>query len=528
MLKTLIKKEFLGFFGRMFASRRSKKNSKGSIVLFIILFLYLFIVLGVSFGTLCYTVLQALIENGNLWFYGAFTAVLASMFALLGSVFTSMTQLYDAKDNDLLLSLPIPPSYILLARMIPLGVFNVIYASLVLLPAIIVYATVMGLSYALLLQIVILLLVSVITLAISCLIGRLLAGLLAKVKRKTLITTIFSIVFLVAYMLLMFNINAVLDSILNNVISLTAVFEKYLPTLYWTGLGFGGNGIWFLVTFVLNAVISVGIFFIISKTYIKTINGSKGTAKKKYKNQIQKAKSPFVSLLYKEWKRFSGSATYFMNCAIGVFMVIIAAVVMLINTENIKTVFKESEILSSIMPVVFLGCLLFLLSTVCVSACSVSLEGKALWILKSLPIKAYDVLLAKITLHLLVSAPVSVVVYALLGIVYSFDFLSVLFGCILIVAFVFVMGSFGLKRNLKNPDLEWTNESQPVKQSINVLICMLLGAVFSTVFMTGGIFLSLIIPPYVAIILFALLFTLFAILYNRWFKKHGAQKLMDL
>lgn len=523
MLKTLIKKEFLGFFGKMLTVRSKKRTSNGSIVLFIVLFLYLFIVLGFSFGGLCHSLLTTLIEKDAVWFYGAFTAALATLFALLGSVFSSMTQLYDSKDNDLLLSLPIPPSYILIARMLPLLVFNLIFTSIAFIPAIVVYIMLVGISpLSLLFQIFILLLVSALSLAISCLIGRLLAVFLAKVKRKALVSIIFSAVFFAVYAYFMINLDGAIEKLMENVISLTVFFKKYLPTLYWTGFGFSGNVLWFFVTLLINAAVSVGIYFIISKTYIKTITGSKGSVQRKYKTKKLKEKSVFLSLLYKEWKRFSGSAVYLINCSVGVILVLIATVIAAIKAVDLRSALTATEI-SPLIPAILTGGLLAMLSTDCVSAPSISLEGKSLWILQSLPIKPYDVLLAKLTLHTLVSAPLGVICLITLGIILKIDFLSILFGSILIVSFVFFMGCFGLKRNLKNPDFNWTNEAQPVKQSVNILVTMLLGAALSTVIIGIGVALSSVLPGFLVLLILTCITVLFDLLYNRWFKNQGAK-----
>ncbi len=524
MIKTLIKKEFLGFFGKMFTAKSKKRASKGSVILFAILFLYLFIVLGTSFGGLCHSILTTLIEKDAVWFYGAFTAFLATAFALLGSAFSSMSQLYSSKDNDLLLSLPIPPSYILLARMLPLLVFNLVFTSIVLIPAIVVYVMLIGISFSsLLFQILILIFVSVLSLAISCLIGRLLAVLLAKVKNKTLVSIIFYVVFLAAYMYFMFNLNGAIEKLLENIISVTVFFKKYLPTLYWTGLGFSGNPLWFLVTALLNAAVSVAIFFIISKTYIKTITGSKEQSKRRYKNQKLKEKSVFLSLLYKEWKRFSGSAVYFVNSSFGAFLLLIVTVIAVVKAGNLNDWLAQAAGLHDLIPAILTGVTLAWLSTDCVSACSVSLEGKSLWILKSLPVKSYDVLLAKLALHVLVSAPVGIICFVVLGIVLNVDFLSILFGAVLVALFVFITGIFGLNRNLKNPDFNWTNETQPVKQSLNALLSMLLGAAVATAVIGIGILLSIILPGFLVLLIFDCLFTLFAILLNRRLKYKGSE-----
>ena len=59
--------------------------------------------------------------------------IMALALAVFGSVFMTQTQLYDAKDNELLLSMPIRPLHILMSRMAVLlvltGVFSLCRAA---------------------------------------------------------------------------------------------------------------------------------------------------------------------------------------------------------------------------------------------------------------------------------------------------------------------------------------------------------------------------------------------------------------
>ena len=57
-------------------------------------------------------------------------------FALMfiGSVFTAKSQLFEAKDNELLLSMPVPPGMILLSRMAALLAMNFVLELVVALP----------------------------------------------------------------------------------------------------------------------------------------------------------------------------------------------------------------------------------------------------------------------------------------------------------------------------------------------------------------------------------------------------------
>lgn len=63
---------------------------------------------------------------------------------VIGSVFMAKSQLYEAKDNDLLLSMPIRPRAILASRMLTLGIVNFVYGLIVAAPAIIAWVIYSG------------------------------------------------------------------------------------------------------------------------------------------------------------------------------------------------------------------------------------------------------------------------------------------------------------------------------------------------------------------------------------------------
>ena len=58
---------------------------------------------------------------------------------VVGSVFITYSTLYQAKDNDLLLSMPIPVSKILFTRLFGVYVMGLLFEVLVMIPALIVW-----------------------------------------------------------------------------------------------------------------------------------------------------------------------------------------------------------------------------------------------------------------------------------------------------------------------------------------------------------------------------------------------------
>jgi ABC-2 type transport system permease protein len=87
------------------------------------------------FGGLFKSICVPLASAGFGWLYFALAGLMAFALSFIGSVFTAQQQLFSAKDNDLLLAMPIPPAYILGSRMLMLYVLNLFMEILVIGPA---------------------------------------------------------------------------------------------------------------------------------------------------------------------------------------------------------------------------------------------------------------------------------------------------------------------------------------------------------------------------------------------------------
>lgn len=91
------------------------------------------------FGSMFSSICMPLHELGLGWLYFAIAGLMAFMLTFIGNVFATQTQLFDAKDNELLLSMPIAPKFILGSRMLLLLALDLGYVLLVMGPAGVVY-----------------------------------------------------------------------------------------------------------------------------------------------------------------------------------------------------------------------------------------------------------------------------------------------------------------------------------------------------------------------------------------------------
>lgn len=118
-----------------------------------------------------------------------------------------------------------------------------------------------------------------------------------------------------------------------------------------------------------------------------------------------------------------------------------------------------------------IGIIVFCIVMSNTSCVSISIEGKNLWILKSLPVDEIDILKSKILLNILLTIPISVICFLVIGIKLEFEIIIVVM--LLIILLSIFSSILGLFINLLYPKLEFTSDVQVVKQSASVIITMI-------------------------------------------------------
>ena len=137
MLKTLLKKQLTEIFRSYFYdAKKNKKRSTGSTVMLIIMYIFIMVFfLGAIFTFLAVTLCGSFVSAGMGWLYFALFGLLAILLGAFGSVFNTYSGLYLSKDNDLLLSMPIPVRYIMISRLLGVYLMGLMYSGVVIVPS---------------------------------------------------------------------------------------------------------------------------------------------------------------------------------------------------------------------------------------------------------------------------------------------------------------------------------------------------------------------------------------------------------
>lgn len=529
MMKALIKKQGLEMLSFLSGRKGKKGRSKGGFVLYALLWVYVVLVFGFLFYQMMDTLCMPLISAGLSWLYFALAGTMATALGVFGSVFATQSQLYEAKDNELLLSLPIPPGKILLARMLILYIQNFIFEAAVLVPCLLVYLQTggmppLGTAFFLLL----ILLLPLLALALSCVLGWLVALISSRLRNKSIITVVLSLVFLAVYFIVYSNLNNYLQMMILNSAEVGDWMKTALYPLYQMGLAAQGD----IVAFFIFAGIVLAVFFLVyavlSRSFLHIATRKRGGTKARYREKKQKAVSPDSALLRKELTRFGRSPLYMLNCALGCVFLLVGAIAALVKSQELLGLIEQIPGLSSLSPLLAAAVICLVVSMNVVTAPSISLEGRSLWLLQSLPVTGWQVLRAKLKLHLWISVPVSLFCSAVLSILLAPDPLSVLMLLLTPAAFILLNGLLGLVFNLKWSNLDWSSEAVAVKQSISVTAAIFSG--WGIVLLLGGLYFG--IGPYLSSGVFLLICTLVmfgvSLLLLMWLKKKGARKLETL
>lgn len=533
MLKALIRKQFMELFKSYFVDRKTGKPIPRSktVVKFVIFGGVLLLLCGVSFG-LCMTLAEPLLGMGLNWLYYSLVGFLSIALGVFGSVFNTYAGLYLGKDNDLLIAMPIPPRVILLSRLTGVVGLSFLYSGCVWLPACVCSwihqkPTAVSVVFSLLLTIGITLFVTVLT----CFLGWVVALISKRLKNKSMITTIIALVFFIAYYFVCFRMESLVNAVIANITAVGEAVRKWLNMVYQLGHAALGETVPLLIFFGVTLALCALCYWIMSATFIRLATGSTARVKTIRRTAL-KPRSPKAALFRRELSRFTASSTYMLNAGFGIFIMPVLGVFALIKQSSLRPfiimIRSASPAVGALIPLAIPCILCMILSINGISTPSVSLEGNRLWILKSLPVAASDVLRAKIRLHVVLNFVSAAVSAVLLCIALRVDAGTSLPILLVTGLFTWLTGILGLMLGLVRPNFHWTSEQTVIKQSMNVLYVMLIGLGIVILMAGGGFLLRNILSLPLWLSIFSLLEAGVSILLTRWIQTRGAKRFEEL
>lgn len=531
MFWTLLKVKLWSLYDGLISSSKRKRTQTTIIsVLMIFLFAYLAIMIA-SLASVAFTAL-AIFLKGNypdmMWLYFTVASLVTFTLCIILGVFNSQTQLFLSKDNDLQLSMPIPPSYILGSRVSLILFINLVISALINIPTTLIYIIVVGFTpVGLIASLLSIILIPLISFSIIALIGWLISIVSSKLRYKNLISIIFSMGFLGIYFYVYINAVSIFESLMQNADSVAKTSKMIFPLYHFGLAGAEGNGL-SLLLFILSSVIPFAlVYYILSKTFLTIATTKKGHVKVKYVEGREKVKSRGAALVTKELKHLISSTAYFMNTCVGLLMCLGAAVFAAVKRNDIINLLDQIEFSDKIYVIVAIAISYF--ASMCfITAPSISLEGKKLWIAKSLPIDPFEIIMSKVYMAKIVSAPVIFISSLIIAIAFPIPVISYIPYFLFPQAANFLFQTLGVIINLKFPKFDFINETQVIKQSMSSFISMFGNMIINSVFMVFIIVFSILIDVNIVLTLLTLGIIGLSVLEVLFIKKVGVKMFSEM
>ncbi len=519
----LLKKQLYEINRSLFVDQKTnKRRSAGMIIFFVAMMAVIPIFFAALFLALALMICEPLAAAGLGWFYFTIMSGAAILLGVFGSVFNTYASTYLAKDNDLLLSLPIPVKDVLIARLLGVLAMSFYYSAPATITSAIVYM-VLGSPSALgvIGSLLLVPLVTLIVFMLSCGLGYIVAKLSQKLKNKGFLSAIIMLAFFGLYYLFYFKANEVIRQIVENGEAVASGVKVYAYPFYAMGKVGEGNPI-AIVCFTAAILVLLGLVWrLLSRSFLKLVTNGGKSKKVVFDGKISKQCSPEKALFKKELRKYLSSANYMLNTSIGSIFMLLVSVAIIIYAPTIREIIVPSADgdganLPRIISVMTLGVAMLLSANNFISAPSISLEGKTLWLLKSLPIRPKTAFLAKSALHFAITAPFTLFTSIVLSVVLRLSPLSAIIRVLAALAFVLLCGRSGVIINLAFPNVKWTNETIAVKQGLSVLFSMLGGILYSIILCVPYIFIAKFVIPEIYLAIVLAINVLLAILSGRY------------
>ena len=530
MTKILLRKQFLELYRSFFLDTKKNKarSAKSAIARFVLFGGFLIVFFGALFGT-CGLAVSGTITAGYGWFYYALFTLIGIALGAFGSVFNTYSALYLGRDNDILLSLPIPASSIMASRLLTVYLMGLLYSGLVTIPAGIVYLVIAGFTPARLIgMIFFVFLISVFVLVLSCILGYGVARLSLKFKSKAFLTVIASLLFFALYYLVYFKAVNFIDTVVENIAAYSASLRSGAPVFYWVCRGFEGEALPLALTTLAVGAMAAATWYILSRSFLKIASATGKSEKKVYREAKARRRSLFSAMLAKELGRFTGSAGYMLNCGLGTLLLVIGGVMLLIRGAAFTAALSALPLVGKALPVLLAAVVCLISSMNCMAVPSVSLEGKTLWIVRSLPVPAWTALRAKAAMQLVLTVPgmlfAGICAAAVSGAGVGTGVLLVVFCLVHTLFFAYL----ALYLALHSVNLAWTNETAVIKQGLPMFFAVFLAFLLPAAYGTAYFLLTDALSPALYFLAGIGLCAVLALLFRRWARTRGVRRFEDL
>ncbi len=489
-IRTLTKAELLSLYGINKYRHTKDCKSKNRYRLLACAFAFLFIAVCVYVGGLVF-VLYAL-DLASI--VPAYLVFLAALLVFVFGIFRGGHKMFATQGTDILLALPIRTSALVISRFFSMYLEDLLLTLAIMLPGTAVFAVLQApppIFY--LTTLLITVFVPLIPLVLSTFLGTAVLALTSRMRRKSLVQALLMVVLLLAILLGSLSLSGAteefsLDMLTELATRVSSVFSSFYPPALWSGNAMLGAFSWEFLLFLALSPAAVAVYLIIATRLFAPITRglTSFSAKHNYKVGHMRSRHLLSALYVREARRYFSSSIYVMNTVIGPVLACIAAIILCVTGLDAFTASIPFDI-RPLLPFVFAAIFTIMTTT----SCAISMEGKQIEQIKSLPIPAKALFDSKILLNLSLIFPFYLVaeICLIIAIRPALPFFLLLIACP--AALILFAVVFGITVNLKLHSFDWEKEEQVVKQSVSSMIGGFVGMLLSL--LCGGIVFAL--PP---------------------------------
>lgn len=478
----------------------------------------------------------ALVPLGAPALVPAFLCLVGGVMAFLFTVVGAGGLLFGGRDNDLLLALPVPDSVLLAGRLSALYLENLLLFGLTLVPGMVLCCAISGWWLPVLLSVPVALLGALLPTLLAALLGWAIAWLTSHARHNALLGNLAYGAVLLGALALSVAVNlstrtaAVETESLAR--ALSAVFEGPLWLFGRMGAACTGDAAAFAWVLLFSLCPAALFVWGLGRGYRRLLTRmSAHRAARVYRMTAQRCASPMAALLRKEAARFFHTPVYLFNAAFGVFLLAAATVFACWQGDALLAWLGAETGLalsSADLYGAFVGIACLMLATVSTSSVSLSLEGRALWLVKSLPVPARRLLWSKVWFNMLVGWPLTALFFVLLWLTHGFTLLQGLAFLLVSAALSAVVSLGGTAVNLRFPRLDAANDTVVCKQSLSAMLGIFGGMALALAGIAGCLLVGARLPLAVYLLACGALLTVLAAALGIWLDRAGPRYLQKL
>ena len=434
------------------------------------------------------TYVAAFRELGILDMFPVIFVFLTSMLTLIGSISYTKSMIFSSRDYDLLFSFPVKGSTVVAAKLAALYTLDLAISLAILLPCVVLYGVFAAPSPALYVLFAVMAILSpMLPMLAAVLVSALVSIIAARFRRAKIVGTVLYAALFVAYMVGVFGLTSGDDEQMTVMLSsLGTKFGTIYPPVMWFADALQGN----ILSFLLFVGVSVAAFAVVALVFGKFFGKIHEMFRTRAVRRAYKTSSSSSgvvgALVKKDITRLFSSLGAMINQMTGLLMAVVFAVAFGLQGGNLggDEASQVQSILGMLYPFLFSLCG----AMACLTHSTISLEGKTIGFLKTLPVPAKTILDAKLRVHIYLCFPPLFVMALVVGIISRLSPLNLIILLVMPLLYSYGVGVLGLILNLKRYNFNWTSEVMVVKNSLPVFITMF-----------GGMF-AVIIPMVVSLI----------------------------